>query len=132
MKRAAAYAAALVLAACATSQPSGDLRVEQRPASPATEPAADATAPLQVTAVDIASLPPDNVDCRRRAPTGSRIAVRECESTAPPSAMEEMARNRLLENVEEQRRLQWRLEQQRQRSVLETAIAVGSAAAPPQ
>lgn len=142
MKRAAAFAPILVLTACATSRPADHLRGEQQsatatePASVAIEPATGATEPLQITAVDITSFPPDSVDCRRRAPTGSRIAVKECESTLPPTAMEEMARNRLLENVEEQRRQMWRLEQQRQQAALETAIGIGGAAgalsAPPQ
>jgi hypothetical protein len=124
MERAAVLATALALTACATAPPVADLTAEQQPAAATTET-------LEVTAVDITAFPPDSVDCRRRAPTGSRIAVKECESAAPPTATEEMARNRLLENVEEQRRLQWRLEQQRQQAVLERAIAVGGGAAPP-
>jgi hypothetical protein len=124
MERAAVLVTALALTACASSRPAEDLRVEQQSAPPA-------VAPSQITAIDITSLPADDVDCRMRAPTGSRIAVKQCESTAPPTATEEMARNRLLENVEEQRRQQWRLEQQRQQAVLETAIAVGGAAAAP-
>jgi hypothetical protein len=98
----------LVLTACAASRttPPGHL-VTPQPASSESEPLVD------VVEVDVNALAnADSYECRKRAPTGTRIAVEQCDPTA--SAGDAVAHEQMLRDIEALQRQHWQLEAARQ------------------
>ena len=127
MKCAGAFATTFALTACAASQTTPTaLPAAHEPANTASE------APLNVVEVDLRSPgATDSVVCRKKAATGTRIAINYCDSTAPESSAETVARNRMLEDIEEMRSRQWQLEQAQQQALRGTLIPRGVPAPQP-
>ena len=125
MKCPGVFATTLMLTACVSSQPprpDTGVVAAQDPHAYAQE--ALAAAPVQV---DIApQLNVDTVECRRAAPTGTRITTQRCESSG---GTDQTARDQMLRDIEAIRRQHWQLEAARQNAFRE-AMNQGPAPAP--
>jgi len=80
----------------------------------------DITAPMQA----------DTVECHKTAPTGTRIAIQRCESSAASSDVEQATRDQMLRDIDTIRRQQWQLEAARQ-NAMQSVLTQGAAAPAP-
>jgi hypothetical protein len=105
----------LAMTACTSTQaPRPDTTSLAAREAPAYSGEALAT-PVQVDITP--ALNGDNVVCRRAAPTGTRIAVTQCESTATLS--DAQSHEQMLRDLDEMRRRQWQQEAVRQNAARE-------------
>ena len=125
MKCPAAFAVVLTVAACSSTQAprpdTGSLAAQEAPAY--SREALATPVQVDITAATNA----DTVECRRSAPTGTRIAVNQCEPTAQNDTAT-TTRDQMLRDIEEIRRRQWQLEAMRQNG---PTFSAGQGAAAP-
>jgi hypothetical protein len=125
MKCPAAFVTALAMTACTPTQaPRPDTASLAAQEAPAYSGEALAT-PVQV---DITALNGENVVCRRAAPTGTRIAVTQCESTV--TLTDAQNHEQMLRDLDEMRRRQWQQEAVRQNAMREVLTGRPGAIAP--
>jgi len=100
MKCAGALAITLALTACAVPKTAPNPRGAAEVADSASEGLADVVqVPIRANATN-----DENVLCRKDAATGTRIAVKRCESTSRGDAADKVARDQMLRDIEEIRR----------------------------
>ena len=128
MKASGLVATAFALTACMSSQtPRPDADAVAAQDAPAYAPETLAANALQVDITPEANA--ETVDCRKAAPTGTRIAVQRCEVTKLSSA-DQMGREQMLRDIEEIRRRQFQREAAWQNAARE-AVTAGPAAPTP-
>jgi hypothetical protein len=127
MKASGLLAMAFTLTACVSSQtPRPDAGAVAAQDPPAYGPETLAATAVQV---DLMAQPnAETVDCRKTAPTGTRIAVQRCEVTTQSSA-DQMGREQMLRDIDEIRRRQFQREAVRQNAA--RAASAGAVAPAP-
>jgi hypothetical protein len=126
MKCPAAFATALAMTACTSTQaprPDTDLLAAQEAPAYSTEGLAT---PVQVDITPAVNA--EDVVCRKTAPTGTRIAVGHCAPTSEPSVTQ--TREQMLRDIDEMRRRQWQQEALRQNAARDVLGGTPGAGAP--
>ena len=126
MKCPAAFATALAMTACTSTQAP---RPDTQSAAAQEAPIYSTEALTTPTQVDITAALNGDVVCRRAAPTGTRIAVTQCESSATLS--DTQTHEQMLRDLDEMRRRQWQQEAVRQNAMREVLTGGGAGAVAP-